>query len=58
MNQMFTVANGDRPDVPNICILITDGVSNINSRKTVPNALAAHARGIELYTIGKKCNID
>lgn len=37
-NTMFTARNGDRPDVPNTCIVITDGVSNINSRKTIPNA--------------------
>lgn len=50
--EMFTVINGDRPDVPNIGIIITDGVSNVNSRSTVPNAVAARARGIHIYAIG------
>ena len=41
---MFTPANGDRPDAPNVCILLTDGVSNINSRRTIPEAEAARAK--------------
>ncbi|KAH3749755.1 hypothetical protein DPMN_184266, partial [Dreissena polymorpha] len=49
---MFTPANGDRPDAPNVCILLTDGVSNINSRRTIPEAEAARAKGIHLYVIG------
>ncbi len=28
---MFTAANGERPDAPNIVILITDGNSNVVS---------------------------
>ncbi|XP_060566778.1 uncharacterized protein LOC132725621 isoform X26 [Ruditapes philippinarum] len=49
---MFTQRNGDRPDVPNTCIVITDGVSNINSRKTIPNAEAARAGNIHIYAVG------
>ena len=37
-DEMFTRRNGDRPDVENACIVITDGVSNINSKQTLPNA--------------------
>lgn len=33
--EIFSEDNGDRHGVPNICILITDGVSNINSRRTM-----------------------
>jgi collagen type VI alpha len=50
--QMFTQANGDRPDVDNICIVVTDGVSNINSRRTIPEAEQARADGIHIYAIG------
>ena len=39
--QMFTAANGDRADVPNVCFLITDGVSNINYQRTIPEAVKA-----------------
>ncbi|GFN87838.1 collagen alpha-3(vi) chain [Plakobranchus ocellatus] len=50
--EMFTARNGDRPDVENICIIVTDGVSNINSRRTIPEAEQARAEGIHIYAIG------
>lgn len=50
--QMFTQTNGDRPDVPNVAIVITDGVSNINSYRTIPEAYAAKSQGIHIYAIG------
>ena len=50
--QMYTEANGDRPGVPNVAIVITDGVSNINSRRTIPEAEQARAEGIHIYAIG------
>lgn len=49
---MFTEANGDRLDVPNICIIMTDGVSNINYQRTIPEAKAARKKGIHIYAIG------
>ena len=50
--EMFTRQNGDRPDVPNICVIVTDGVSNINSRRTIPEAEQARDAGIHIYAIG------
>ena len=50
--QMFTQQNGDRPSVANIAILITDGVSNINSFDTIPEAEKVRADNILLYGIG------
>ena len=50
--EMFTAANGDRPDVENIAIVITDGVSNINARRTIPEADEARKAGIHIYAIG------
>ncbi|CAG5124867.1 unnamed protein product, partial [Candidula unifasciata] len=49
---MFTSANGDRPDVPNVAVVLTDGVSNVNSQQTVPYAQLAHEDGIHIYSIG------
>ncbi|XP_061165063.1 matrilin-2-like [Saccostrea echinata] len=49
---MFTAINGDRADVPNICIVITDGVSNINYGRTIPEAEAARKKGIHIYAVG------
>ncbi|KAL3854705.1 hypothetical protein ACJMK2_013963 [Sinanodonta woodiana] len=50
--EMFTVANGDRPDADNVAVIITDGISNINARRTVPEAVQARAMGIHIYAIG------
>lgn len=51
--EMFTIGNGDRSDVKNVAIIITDGVSNINSRSTVPEAERARDEdGIHIYAIG------
>ena len=49
---MFTRSNGDRPNVDNIGFMITDGISNINSRRTIPEAEAARDEGIHIYSIG------
>ncbi len=49
---MFTAENGDRPGVDNIAIVVTDGVSNINNKRTIPEAEEARAQGIHIYAIG------
>ena len=48
MTQMFNVANGDRPDVPDTAIVITDGRSTYDSNLTIPYANEAKARGIRI----------
>ena len=50
MTQLFTVANGDRPNVPNIAIVITDGLSTYDHNLTIPYAMEAKQRGI--YIVG------
>lgn len=50
--QMFVPAMGDRPGVENIAVVLTDGVSNINSRRTIPEADLARDQGITVYAIG------
>lgn len=50
--EMFTLRNGDRPNVDNIAIIVTDGVSNINSRRTVPEAEQAREDGVHIYALG------
>ncbi|XP_076089636.1 matrilin-1-like, partial [Mytilus galloprovincialis] len=49
---MFTADNGDRSDVKNIAIVITDGVSNVNAETTIPEAEKARDVGIHIYAIG------
>lgn len=51
-SQMFTRYNGDRADARNIAILITDGVSNMNSERTLIEASTAKTRGIHIYSLG------
>ena len=48
-SEMFTVVNGDRPDVDNVAIVITDGESHDN-----PISVADLARddGIDIFAIG------
>ena len=33
--------------------MITDGVSNVNYRRTIPEADSAKMKGIEIYAIGR-----
>lgn len=44
--------NGDRDDAENVAMVITDGVSNINSRRTIPEAEDSRDIGIHIYAIG------
>lgn len=49
---MFIRSRGDRSDAPNICVLLTDGISNINSRRTIPEAEQTRAnvsKIVEMY---------
>lgn len=50
-SKMFTAANGDRPGIPNIEIVITDGRSN-NHPDTVKEAANTQHRGINVFAVG------
>lgn len=50
--EMFLEKNGDRPSVRNIAVVVTDGVSNVRARRTIPEANLAKADGIHIYTVG------
>lgn len=49
---MFLQEKGDRPNVPNIGIVITDGESNRDPERTIPTANSAKDKGIILFSIG------
>lgn len=49
MKKMFDDVG--RPGVAHIAVLITDGQSNIDRERTVPDAAAAKAAGIDLYVV-------
>lgn len=51
LREQFTSENGDRPGIPNIAILMTDGPSNRRQSETIPLAQEAHARGIFVFVI-------
>ena len=51
-DRMFTEENGDRPNVKNIGIVLTDGVSNIGSRRLPQEAERAKLNGIHIFAIG------
>ena len=50
--QMFRSENGNREGVPDIAILLTDGVSNVNADRTLPEARLAHSEGIAIVGVG------
>jgi Mg-chelatase subunit ChlD len=50
--KMFRRSMGDRPNVKNYAVLITDGVSDLNARKVAREARKVRASGIHMYTIG------
>ena len=50
--EQFTPLRGDRPDAPNVAVVITDATSNKDQEKTIPEALAAQAAGVVMFTVG------
>ena len=50
---MFTPECGDRPDAPNIGIVLTDGVSSRDTNMTIPSAdQARNEKHVNIYAIG------
>ena len=49
---VFTPSHGDRPDIHNIGIVITDGQSNANQSGTIPEAVRAKNNGVRMFVIG------
>ena len=54
---VFSKDNGDRPDVNNVGIVITDGQSD-DGPATAAEALAAKDAGVRMYAIGLTDEID
>lgn len=50
--QQFVSARGDRSGVKNVAIVVTAGESNVETDRTIPEAEAARAKGIRVYTVG------
>ena len=54
---LFVAANGDRPGVPNVAIVITDGKSDDND-ETLEAAEALHDDGVHVFSVGIGNNLD
>jgi collagen type VI alpha len=52
MDQVMRADQGDRSNVQNYCIIITDGGSNIQKEDTVPKAIEARVKGCHSIVIG------
>lgn len=48
----FVEENGDRSDVPNVAVLITDGKPNVEVTRTLPEAQSSKEAGIHIYGFG------
>lgn len=56
--QLFNKLYGDRPQIPNLAIIITDGKSTFDHQKTVPYAEDLRNDGAQIITIGVTNSID
>lgn len=56
--EMFTMRHGDRDEVQNVAILLTDGYSNVNPMNTIPEAMKAKEDGIAIYVVAVGENVD
>ena len=55
---LFNVRNGDRPNVPNLAIIITDGKSTFDHEKTIPYAKDLRKDGVQVVSIGVTNSVD
>ena len=49
--EMFVAARGDRPEVPNYGILLSDGVSTLSIGDALPEAIEARIAGVTLIVV-------
>ena len=58
MQNQFIEGRGDREEVINTAIVITDGVSTYDSSRTIPDAMMAQNQGIRMFSIGVTASIN
>ena len=56
--QIFNERNGDRPYVPNVAIVLTDGKSTFDKEKTIPYAEDLRNDGVEVIVVGITDSVD
>lgn len=57
-SRIFTEKSGDRPDVPNMALVITDGKSTFDSQKTIPLAEGLRQDGVQIISVGVTDSVD
>ena len=55
---MFSAVNGDRSNVQNVVVIITDGAANIDRQLTVPYAVSARNNGVYITCLGVGSLLD
>lgn len=50
-NNVFSAANGDRPGIPNIAVVVSDGRSNINPSGSLTEAQLAKDANIRMMSV-------
>ena len=56
--QLFNTNNGDRSDVTNLLIILTDGKSTFDNQLTIPYARDIRAEGTQMIAIGITNSVD
>ena len=56
--ECFGNRNGDRPNAPNIAIIITDGVPTLNADRTLSEAEQVRREGIYMFAVGISSAVD
>lgn len=56
--EMCQQANGARPGVKCVAVLVTDGEANRERNETIPEANLAKNANIDIYTIGVTTRVD
>ena len=56
--QIFQRSNGDRDNVPNVAIVVTDGKANERETDTITQAQNARGRGIRIIAVGVTAAVD
>ena len=56
--EQFSPSRGDRKSAADIAIIITDGASNWNRERTIPEAEMARKKGVEIIVIGITSSVN